>query len=132
MTSTLFNNIEVNLLFALRSRYIDCKANFKNGNNNTVCQLCSDSEDNQPHILQCKVINRFFKSKDIVNESIDYSDIFKDVRKQKVIVTIYTKLLEIRKQLLNQVNSNNPSILDKMLKNSYNLQKCIVNFSSGN
>ena len=64
-------------------------------------------------------------------ESVKYSDIFEeDTRKQKVIVNLYENLLKIRKQLLE--NTNNPSISDGMLKKSFNLHPCIVNFSFGN
>ena len=131
MTSSLFRNNEVNLLFALRSRNIDCKANFKNGNINILCQLCSESEDDQPHIMKCRILNQFFKSQEMSYESVKYSDIFEeDTRKQKVIVNLYENLLKIRKQLLE--NTNNPSISDGMLKKSFNLHPCIVNFSFGN
>ena len=126
MTSSLFRNNEVNLLFALRSRNIDCKANFKNGNINILCQLCSESEDDQPHIMKCRILNQFFKSKEMSYESVKYSDIFEeDTRKQKVIVNLYENLLKIRKNLLE--NTNNPSISVGMLKKSFNLH-----FSFGN
>ena len=52
--------------------------------------------------------------------------------KQKVIVTLFSKLLEIRKTILNEQQFTNPSILDEMLKNRYDLQKCIVSGSFGN
>ena len=133
MKSSLFNNSEVSILFALRSRYVDCKANFKSKyrNTNLLCEYCSESDDTQQHILQCKVINSILRSTEIVQEKVEYNDIFKDIKKQKAIVSIFSKLLEIRKNLKNQENLANPSILDKMLKKSYNLQTCIVNFSFG-
>ena len=126
MTSTLFNNTEVCLLFALRSRYIDCKTNFryKYKNDDLLCQLCGQSEDNQPHLLQCKILSKYFESE----EKVEYNDIFScDLRRQKLITTIFSKLLKLRKIL-----TTNPSVLDEMLKNRYNLQKCIVNVSFGN
>ena len=129
MTSPLFTNSEVSLLFALRSKYVDCKANFRSKYRNTdlLCEYCSECEDNQQHILRCKVLNKFLKSKDVVDENFEYNDLFKNVKKQKVIVTIYAKLLHIRSQL-----KTNPSILDKMLERSYDLHSGIVNFSPGN
>ena len=39
-----------------------------------------------------------------MKEKVDYIDIFRETRKQKVIVTIFSKLLEIRRILLNQEN----------------------------
>ena len=86
MTSSLFSNNEVNLSFALRSRNIDCKANFRNGNINILCQLCFESEDDQPHIMKCKILNQLFKSEEMFYESVEYSNIFsEDIRKQKVV-----------------------------------------------
>ena len=134
ISSPLFNNSEVSLLFALRSRYIDCKANFKSKyhNGDLLCQVCAKSEENQNHLLECDILNSKLKSEDIIKEKAEYNDIFKDVKKQKVIVTLFSKLLEIRKKILNEQQLSNPSILDKMLKNRYDLQKCIVSGSFGN
>ena len=133
MTSPLFQNSEVCLLFALRSKYIDCKANFKNKYRYThlLCDYCTESDCTQQHILQCKVLNSHLQSKEAVNENFEYNDLFKNVHKQKVIVTMFTKLLDIRNVLKNQEKSTNPSILDRMLERSYNLQPSNVNFSSG-
>ena len=132
MTSSLFRNNEVNLLFALRSRCIECKANFRNREEDIICQLCSEQEeDNQQHILHCKTLKKLFKSQEILNENIQYNDLFKEVRKQKIIVNLFKELLDIRKHLLHQENSSNPSTLEKMLEKNYDLCKCIVNFSSG-
>ena len=134
ITSPLFSNSEVSLLFALRSRYIDCKANFRNkySKDNLLCQICAKSEETQIHIFQCEILNSKLKSEEILKEKAEYNDMFKDARRQKVIVTIFTQLLEIRKTILHQQQSRNPSISDEMLRNRFNLQKCIVNDSFGN
>ena len=134
MISPLFSNTEVSLLFALRSKYIDCKSNFKFKYNqdNLLCQLCGVDEDSQPHILQCNILRSYIKSEDIMKEKVDYNDIFRETGKQKVIVTIFSKLLEIRRILLNQENTNNPSMSDDVLEKRYYLQPCIVNVSLGN
>ena len=71
-------------------------------------------------------------SEEILKERAEYNDLFKDARRQKVIVTIFTQLLEIRKTILQQQQSRNPSISDEMLRNRFYLQKCIVNDSFGN
>ena len=131
LTSSLFRNNEVNLLFALRSRCIECKANFRNKHDDIACQLCFEEEENQQHLLKCKKLNEIFKSQEILIEDIEYNDIFKDIKKQKVIVSLFKELLEVRNYILNHENRSNPSILDKMLEKSYDVRKCIVNFSSG-
>ena len=86
MISSLFSNT-VSLLFALRSKYIDCKSNFKFKYNedNLLCQLCGVDEDSQPHILQCNILRSYIKSEDIMKEKVDYNDIFRDTRKQNCV-----------------------------------------------
>ena len=132
-TSPLFSNTEVRLLFALRSRYIDCKANFRNkySKDNLLCQICAKSEETQIHIFECEILKNKLKSEEILKDKAEYNDLFKDARRQKVIVTIFTKLLDIRKTILHQQQSRNPSISDEMLRNRFNLQNCIVNDSFG-
>ena len=134
MTSPLFQNSEVSLLFALRSRLVDCKANFRTKFRHThlLCEFCFASDDTQEHMLQCKVLQGLIKSKEVINEKFEYNDLFKDMKKQKIIVTIFSKILDIRKQQQNQVRTTNPSTLDKVLMKSYNLHTSIVNFSFGN
>ena len=81
--------------------------------------------------MNCKVLNSKLASDDVVRDKVDYDDIFRDHHKQKVLVTVYQKMLDIRKKILED-QQNDPSTLDMALKNRYNLQQCIVNFSSGN
>ena len=56
-----------------------------------------------------------------------------DHHKQKVIVSLFAKLLEIRKTMVEdiQLNTSDPSISAEMLKTIYNLQPFIDNLSSG-
>ena len=86
----------------------------------------------QPHILHCEILNSYLKSEDIIKEKVKYDDIFGETKKQKVIVTIFSEILDIRKMLLSQQTTTHPSILDEMLKKHYNLQTRIVNVSFGN
>ena len=133
MKSQLFTNDEVNLLFAIRSRFIDCKMNFKNkyDKNNLNCSVCEEEEETQEHLLNCKILNEKLKIIENSQENVQYEDIFADHKKQKVVTSKFEKLLNIRRLLLenNQPNLSNPSGL---LKFSYDIQPCIVNYSSGN
>ena len=135
MTSPLFSNIEVSLLYAIRSKALDCKSNFKNiyTNDNLLCKIFEEELDDQPHILQCKLLNSKLQSEEAVAGQVKYEDIYGDHHKQKVIVSLFAKLLEIRKTMVEDIQKNNsdPSISAEMLKTSYNLQPCIVNLSSG-
>ena len=58
-----------------------------------------------------------------------YEDILGDHLKQKIIISLFTKLLDIRKTI--EEENSDPSNLDGLLKTSYNVHDCIVNYSSG-
>ena len=135
MKSPLFTNEEVSLLFAIRSMAIDCKINFRNKYNkdDLLCSVCQQEEESQIHILHCKVLNDVLRSNELIVDQVNYQDIYgDDHRKQKVITTIFSKLLSIRKQILeNPENTTNPSNPDRLLKSSYDVQNSIVNYSSG-
>ena len=104
MTSPIFNDIEVNLLHRLRSRSTECKENFKQKNihTNIRCSLCDVENEDQRHLLSCKVIKQYIRSKNITISKVEYQDLFsQDVRKQKEITTLYLELFQIRTTLLN-------------------------------
>ena len=134
MKSQLFTNEEVNLLFAIRSRMIDSKSNFKSKyiKDDLTCRICHKAEENQFHLLHCKVLNDVLKSNDIISEQVKYEDIYSEHKRQKVVTSIFAKLLNIRKQILeNRENTTNPSNLNGLLRSSYNVRNSIVNYSSG-
>ena len=50
ITSPIFTNEETNLLYALPSRSVNVKINFRNKfQNNLLCPLCQLKDDNQAH-----------------------------------------------------------------------------------
>ena len=94
------NNEEVNTLFALRSRMTRVKMNFSNQyKNNLFCTLgCNRSEDQQ-HLLECEHILDRLEDKYSLAE-IEYSDIFGTIQDQVPITKIFSKILKIRKDLM--------------------------------
>ena len=80
---------------------IDCKGNFENKykESNITCQYCKMEEDDQPHMLQCNVIRKNLRSTEVMEEKYEYEDLFNDVRKQKLITVVFTKIIEIRNKL---------------------------------
>ena len=129
ITSPLFSDSEVSLLFAMRSMCVrECKANFSSQYRSTqevYCTLCTEQKpDDQKHVLQCKVLSDQLKSDEMVINKISYDDIFKGPTNQKNITSLFSKLLEIKKKS----GSTNPSTLHcQALKTSYDLPLCIVN-----
>ena len=130
MISPLFTDEEVNLLYAIRTRALNCKMNFRNRyrNDDLLCILCNEEDDTQQHLLLFKVLQRQLKSDEIVTHNITYDDIFKDPYRQKVIITIFSKIVKIRETMINKLN---PSTPPWVLKKGYNLHESSVNFSSG-
>ena len=129
MTSEMFSNEEVNLLHALRARYINVKANFSSRFlNNMLCPLCKTERDDQPHILECPVLKRKFKSTETLTDTNQYQDIFADLKKQKGITHLFVQLMRIRKSLVgeNLEAESDPSISGGVLEDSDNLHTSIV------
>ena len=77
------------------------KSNFKNGNPNLDGQLgCGEIDDNQQHILLCEKIleNMTYKI-----DKENYEDIFGSEKKQKSIIKIFSDMITIRENLLENV-----------------------------
>ena len=136
LTSPLFSNEDVNILFSLRSRSVECKSNFKNRykEEDILCPFCRIGEDSQQHMLVCKEITARIQSKNICSSQIVYEDIFKDHLKQKGATVLFHQILEIRKQLQeadNQLNQLGPCTTSEVQSNSSDLLSCIDDYSSG-
>ena len=90
--------------------------------------------DDQPHVLQCDALNSKLESNDVATGKISYEDIYDNHIKQKEVTTLFSKLLSIKKVMTEDYDTNkmDPSTLSfEVLKTSYSLQPCIVNYSSG-
>ena len=134
LTSPLFTNEEVNLLHALRSRSVNVKCNFRSRyQNNLLCPLCEQKDDDQPHLLECVELIQKLKADDLVKENSEYVDIFGDHFKQKQITHLLSRLINIRNKLLdkNLRRITDPSMSADVLENSVYLLDSIVHYSSG-
>ena len=135
MKSPIFNNEEVNLLHALRARYVNVKANFSSKYpTSMLCPLCLIKNDDQPHILECSVLKGKFLSRETNSNKVVYEDIFADPAKQKGITHLFIQLLKIRNSLLddNLCLESAPSTSDVVPEDSDNLQSSIVHSLLGN
>ena len=136
LSSPLFTNEDVYLLFSLRSRSVDCKENFKSRykESDTLCPLCRKESDSQPHMLKCDILSNRFQSADICEDSIDYDNLFDDQRKQKKITSLFKELIIMRKKILEedqQQSQLDPCIPLGVQRNSHDLQPCTDNYSFG-
>ena len=135
MLSPIFFNEDVYLLHALRSRSVDCRMNFKQKyrNQDLQCPLCGDHLDSQQEMLQCKAIIEKLNTEEIAQSHIEYEDIFRNDQKQKAIVTLFKRALEIRKKLLDENLSQTQDMSTSwVLETCVDLQTCIDNLASRN
>ena len=97
-----FTKEDVQLLFALRTKMIDCKSNFSNQYGNILtCRICHDidSVEDESHILLCKTIN---------TEEYDvcYSDVFGNTNEQYKVTQVFKKVLRKRKIYIEVANQS--------------------------
>jgi hypothetical protein len=135
MLSPIFFNEDVYLLHALRSRSVDCRMNFKQKyrNQDLQCPYSGDHLDSQQEILQCRAIIEKLNTEDIAQSDVEYEDIFRNDQKQKAIVTLFKRALEIRKKLIDENLSQTQDLSTSVvLETRRDLQICIDNLSSRN
>jgi hypothetical protein len=53
-------------------------------------------------MLQCRAIIEKLKTEEIAQSDVEYEDIFRNDQKQKAIVTLFKRALEIRKKLIDE------------------------------
>ena len=107
----MFSDSEVSLLFALRSKCVKvCKANFRSHFKYTqdiLCKFCDENKaDDQPHMLECKELNKHVISDELAKQQVIYNDIFEDPEKQKQTTSLFSKLLQIRSDKTNDNHTN--------------------------
>ena len=61
----MLNGHQVKFIFQARTRMLNVKANYKNGNSNLKCRACNKFEENQPHLLICEELNENLISQQI-------------------------------------------------------------------
>ena len=97
--SPRFSLKEKRLLFKLRSKTLDVKANFRHQHQDTWCISCGLFEETQSHLLQCsKIIEKLSY---VVGHISKFSenDIYGSLQKQEIIIKVYSDILDIREKL---------------------------------
>ena len=135
MVSPVFLDEEVNILHSLRSRAVDCKANYRNmyKDDDMLCILCKTEYCDQKHILACSVLLNALQTMETSRSKIIYEDIFnEDTSKQKEVTALYRTLLDIRKKKIQDLlEEQSPSTPTEVLRGSIISQPCIVYSSLG-
>ena len=81
--SPLFNNENVKLLLALRTRTVKgIKNDFRGMYPDNLCPLSCDTPDTLQHVLECPVLQQYHTSQEVSTSNIRYTDVFtENVRK---------------------------------------------------
>ena len=101
LLSSKLTEKEKSLLLKLRTRIIDVKDNFKNmyPDSDLLCSLNCGEYENQQHLLDCPVL--IDKCEALYEDStVQYSDLFRSEPKQLDVVRLYSKVLNVRENLL--------------------------------
>ena len=92
-TDRRFSKSDVQLMFSLRTKMLDCKTNFQNQYEEDLsCRFCKDKNklEDEDHILQCTVLN---------NDKTDvkFSDVFGNIDQQYKAVQVFKTVMRRRK-----------------------------------
>ena len=100
VTSDKLSQKEIQLLFALRTRMTNVKANFKTHyGENIFCNACKIHPETQQHLLQCKDLNQDIT----IPIGVEYDDIFGPLEKQRAIIKVYTQIFRNKEMLENNL-----------------------------
>ena len=75
---------ERKFLFALRSRMVDVRVNYRDKYFVTICPCCKMEEDSQEHLLSCHML---VDAGTIVRQSPDYQDLFSNNLERQLNIT---------------------------------------------
>ena len=98
-TDRRFSREDVQLLFQLKTKMINCKSNFSNAYDNQLqCRMCEelDSVENEDHLLTCSVLNT-------EKYDVQYSDVFESIDKQYSAVKVFKNVLRKRQVYLDNM-----------------------------
>ena len=62
-------------------------------------------------MLLCSTLKSEISSSELVNRKVVYEEIFADAKKQKVIVDLFSKLIEARLKVLNDTKINHQGMI---------------------
>ena len=96
-----FSKADCQLLFALKTKMIDCKSNFSHvyEEDNMSCRLCHDENtyEDEDHLLVCKTVNT-------EQYDVTYSDVYANVNKQYKVTQVFKKILRKRNILIDTMD----------------------------
>ena len=91
------STLEGKFLFALRSRMLDLKQNYRGKECDNICPCCHQHKDTQEHLLECELLD---SKNSMVGSLPEYKDLFSDkLEKQVQVCRILKDRFNLRKQI---------------------------------
>ena len=87
---------DVQLLFKLRTKMLDCKTNFsEHFQKKLQCRICNDPDsiENEDHILTCSTLNT-------EDYDVQFCDVFGSIDEQYKVVQVFKRVLRRRQMYL--------------------------------
>ena len=96
--SMIMKKEEAQLIFHLRCRVTEVKNNLKGKYDQLECGACGFFEEDQKHILECKVLNRNKTIQDIKYEKIFNGTVAEKLKIARIYSENFAKLEDIKKE----------------------------------
>ena len=109
LTTQQMTTGEKQLLFAIKTKCVDVKTNFKNqfSKSNMFCRLCknTDEEESELHLLKC---NQIISDKQLQQQikDISYSDVFGTLEQQVKAIKVWKKVFKVWKVKMEASNQS--------------------------
>ena len=98
LVSNELTRSEKQLLFKIRTRMINTPDNM---GQNTLCKICHISRDEMSHVLNCVVLQLAWQACQDGSVTVEISDAYGDIGKQKKLAEVYQRKWRMREQILN-------------------------------
>ena len=88
-----YSKEDVQLIFVLRTKMLDCKTNFGHQyGDDLVCRICGDEDtlEDEDHLLVCPILNE-------EAHDVTFNDVYGDIDVQYEVTQIFKKILRKRK-----------------------------------
>ena len=73
-------------------------------NFNLLCELCKSQISDQQHLIKCSILVE--KVPELTNTTIKYGDIFGDIEKIVPAIKLFSNVIKMREELLEEIESN--------------------------
>ena len=100
------STLESKFLFALRSRMLDLKENYRGKDRDNICPCCQEHKDTQEHLLECEALD---SKNSMVGSLPVYKNLFSDKVEEQAQMC---RILKQRFNLRNQITTSNSGPCD--------------------